>query len=367
MSENGERRGRLAATVVAAAASGFASTRRDSGVAVGLFLLPLLVIGLIGVAIQGYSDPVFTVGFIDDSGSAEAAAFREALASEPTVRIRDYADVQPMHLAVYRGRLHAGVRVPSGWTGQEDLDIHATAAGVGAIVVRAIAEARLARALAPERARDVPSRVHDGSTEGSPPIGFDYTAPSNLVLFLMVSGMVASSGVLLLRQRGITRRLLATPARTGELVMMTLVAPGQMMVVQAVFLIASTGLAFGVDWGQPLAVGLVTLALISTALSLTLLASTLFRTPEQAFSLAPLVAICVGMLGGCMWPLAVVPAWLRDAGHAFPTAWAMDGYLALGFGDGGLVDVLPHVGALLAMTAIFGTIGWVRFRNRMAR
>lgn len=366
MSPGPERRPRVLATLVAASASGAASNARDGGIAAGLFLMPLVVIATIGLAMQGYSDPVFSVGFLDESGGARAAALRAALADEPTVRIRDYDDPAPMEAAVYRGRLHAGLQVPADWNGRDDLAIHATAAGVGAIVVRAVAEARLARAVAPEFTRDVPSRVHDGGHEGNPPIGFDYTAPSNLVLFLLVSGLISSSGVLLMRQRGITRRLLATPARTGELLLLVLVGPAQMMAVQAGFLVLSTALFFDVPWGDPLGVALITVALLAVGLSLTLLASTLFRTPEQAFSLAPLLAICAGMLGGCMWPLSVVPAWLRQAGHALPSAWAMDAYLTLIFGEGSTRDVLPEVGALLAMAAIFGTIGIARFRARLA-
>ena len=246
MSPTRERRSRLFATVVAASASGASSNARDGGIAVGLFLMPLVVIATIGIAMQGYSDPVFSVGFLDAGGSPHAAALRAALLDEPTVRIRSYDDPSRMEAAVYRGRLHAGLQIPADWDGQSDLTIHATAAGVGAIVVRAIAEARLARAVAPGATRDVPSRVHDGGHEGSPPIGFDYTAPSNLVLFLMVSGLISSSGVLLMRQRGITRRLLATPARTGELVLLVLVGPAQMMAVQAVFLVVSTALLVGI-------------------------------------------------------------------------------------------------------------------------
>lgn len=367
MSPEPGRRARLLATLVAASAASGASTRRDGGIAVGLFLLPLVVITIVGVAIQGYGEPVFTVGFLDAQGGLEAAALRAALADEPTVRIRDYRDPMRMQAGVYRGRLHAALRVPDDWDGRSDLEIQSTGAGVGAVVVRAIAEARLARAVAPEATRPVPSRVHDGGRERRPPIGFHYTAPSNLVLFLLVSGLVSCTGVLGMRQRGITRRLVATPARTTELVALVLVGPAQLMIVQAGFLVVCTALAFGVPWGDWLGVLALTAATIAVALSLTLLMATLFRTPQQAFSLAPLLSIAAGMLGGCMWPLSIVPAWLRDLGHLLPTAWAMDGYIDLVFGAAGIVDVLPEVGILLAMASVFGAVGAFRFRARLSR
>jgi ABC-2 type transport system permease protein len=356
----------LLATVIAASASGASQSSRDGGVIAGLFLLPVVVIAIVGVAMQGYSDPVFTVGFLDRSGGAEAAALRAALADEPTVRIRDYDDQEAMRAAVYRGRLHAGMLLPEAWSGESDPELYASAASIGSIVVRAIADARLARSLAPDASPSVPSRVHDGGNEGSPPIGFHYTAPSNLVLFLTISGLVSSTGMLFMRRRGITRRLLATPARTWELLLLLLVGPAQVMIVQALFLLGSTWLAFDVPWGDPLGVLVLTTSLVLVALALSLFMTSVFRSAEQAFSLSPLISISAGMLGGCMWPLAIVPSWLRDAGHALPTAWAMDGYLELIFSDGSFMDVLPHAGVLLAMAAVLGTIGTLRLRGQLA-
>lgn len=361
------RLARIRATVAAAAAAGAASSRRSPGQAAGLFLLPVVVIAVIGVAMQGYSDPVFSVGFLDRSGNAIARSLRDGLDALPAVRVRDYDDAGAMRAAVYRGRLHAGVVVPAGWNGEDDLELLASAAGVGAIVVRAIADARLADAVSPRLARPVPSRVYDGSNEGRPPIGFHYTAPSNLVLFLVVNGMISSTGMLMMRRRGITERLLATPARTSELILLMIVGPAQVMVVQSAFLVTITALAFQVPWGDPLGVVLLTAALVAVCLGVGLTMATVFRTPEQAFSLAPLLAICAGMLGGCMWPLTVVPAWLREAGHLLPTAWAMDGYLAMIFERASTADILPEVAVLLAMAAVLGGVGATRLRTRMLR
>jgi len=362
-----ERRRGLLAVLAAASGANAGSAPRDGGMIAGLFLLPIAIIGIVGIALQGYSDPVFSVGFLDRSASPEAAALRAALADEPTVRIRDYTDEGRMRAAVYRGRLHAGVVLPAGWRGATDPQLYASAASIGSVVVRAIADARLARALAPESAPPVDSRRYDGGEEGSPPIGFHYTAPSNLVLFVIISGLVSSTGMLMMRRRGITRRLLATPARTWQLLLLLVTGPAQVMSVQAIFLLASTALAFGVPWGDPLGVALLTVSLVAVGLSLSLVMTSVFRTPEQAFSLAPLLSIGAGMLGGCMWPLSVVPPWLRDLGHLLPTAWAMDGYLQLVFDRATAADVLLEAGVLLAMAVVLGGVGALRLRSQLAR
>jgi ABC-2 type transport system permease protein len=51
---------------------------------------------------------------------------------------------------------------------------------------------------------------------------------------------------------------------------------------------------------------------------------TVFRTSEQATAIGPAVGTAFGMLGGCMWPLEIVPQPVRLVGHATPHAWAVD-------------------------------------------
>ena len=126
-------------------------------------------------------------------------------------------------------------------------------------------------------------------------------------------------------------------------------------------------LAFGVPWGDPIGVLLLTTAVVLVSIALSLFMSSVFRSPEQAFSLAPLIGIAAGMLGGLMWPLSIVPVWMRQAGHALPTAWAMDGYLALIFARASVSDILPEIGALLAMTLVLGGIGALRLRAEFSR
>jgi ABC-type multidrug transport system permease subunit len=58
-------------------------------------------------------------------------------------------------------------------------------------------------------------------------------------------------------------------------------------------------------------------------------------------------------LGGCWWPLEIVPSPMREVAFAFPTGWAMDGlHKVMVFGHGAGA-VLPNVAALLVMFTVF--------------
>jgi ABC-2 type transport system permease protein len=273
--------------------------------------------------------------------------------------------------------------VHPGWDGKGPVDLYLTTATYGAPVLRAYIEEKLLKVGAP--AARVPNRGKKdkksspvmltvevdneviGGDEFEIPVGFYYTAPANLVLFIMINGLVASVAILELRRRGISKRLLATPASTWELFIALAAGPFQVMVAQAAFLIASTWIAFDVPWGDPLALLLVTGSLVCLGVAASMCMGTVFGSVDQALSFSPLIGTVVGMLGGCMWPLAIVPGAMQDFGHLFPSAWALDAYISLIFQKGGVGEVLPSVAVLMSMALAVGAIAVYRLRREFAR
>jgi ABC-2 type transport system permease protein len=367
---HGSARRRGIPALVAFALAARARGRRERMRLVALFLLPIAVLAVIGVALGGYADSAYVVGVLDRAGSRDSAELVRRLEAHPNLRTRAYSDAGALASAVFRGRLVGGLEIPPGYVagGTLPVALSVSEATPGAPVLRALVEGELADAAA----AGVPARISVAIRAiGAPriaafPSGFQYTAPANTVLFVLVNALTGALLLLELRSRGIARRLLATPARSGELIAALALAPAQSMLVQTLFLIVTTALCFGVAWGHPLGVALVSGAWIAFGMSVSLCAGTLFRNPEQCLSLSPLVAIVLGMLGGCMWPLAVVPPLLQRAALAAPTSWALGAYLELSFLEAGPRDVLPAVGALLATSAALAAVGVVRLRRHLA-
>jgi ABC-2 type transport system permease protein len=101
----------------------------------------------------------------------------------------------------------------------------------------------------------------------------------------------------------------------------------------------------------------VTFALVATGVGM--LGGAMLRNAEQATSIGPPVGIALGMLGGCMWPLAIVPAPMRAFGHLFPQAWAMDAFIALIAGNAGLGGIVRELAVLAAFAvALLGVATW---------
>jgi linearmycin/streptolysin S transport system permease protein len=98
----------------------------------------------------------------------------------------------------------------------------------------------------------------------------------------------------------------------------------------------------------------VVFAVVATAVGL-LVGSTV-GDPEQAQAVGVPIAIALGMLGGCMWPLEIVPPVMRTIGHVSPHAWAMDGWIALVFDREGVAGIATDLAVLAAFAIALGLL-----------
>jgi ABC-2 type transport system permease protein len=158
------------------------------------------------------------------------------------------------------------------------------------------------------------------------PLGYDYSAPTMLVLFVFINALAGGATIIQTRRFGIFARALAAPVRARDVLLGETLCYLTLALGQALLIVVVGAVMFGVSWGNPLAAAafIGTWALVGTGAGM--VSGTLFRTPEQATAIGPAVGIAFGMLGGCMWPLEIVPQSVRLLGHATPHAWA-GGYL----------------------------------------
>ncbi len=140
---------------------------------------------------------------------------------------------------------------------------------------------------------------------------------------------------------------------------------------QCVGLLVVGRLIFGVHWGNPSGCSSCSPCCRSRYAGAAALVSMRSRTEEQAISLAVVLGIVCGMLGGCMYPLDVVGPVVRGVGHVVPQAWAMDAFIKLIYDHVGLASVLPEIGALALFAAVLsalalrasradGVLAWVK-------
>jgi len=315
--------------------------------------LPFTVILLVGLAFGGEDGPVAIAVAVDGAPGVEAARLVAALEDEAAVVVTRVDSPQRLREQVQRGAVAAGVLVPGQVSRERPPVLVSGADAAGSAAARPVVGAVLAR-LADPAARP-PAVVTEwigeqGALGGLPRFG--YTAPANLVLFTFITSLTAAAGLIEARLLGVRRRLRAAPLGARHLIAGETLGRLVIAAAQAVVVVTGAALLFGVQWGDPLGVVVVVGAFALVATAAAMLLGSLLRTPQQASAVGPIAGIGLGMLGGCMWPLEIVPPAMRAAGHLTPHAWAVDALVALGGEGARLGDVLTQVGVLAAFAAV---------------
>jgi ABC-2 type transport system permease protein len=185
------------------------------------------------------------------------------------------------------------------------------------------------------------------------------------VLFTFVNTIVVGSLIALERKQGITRRMLATPHGTGTILAGIGAAKLLFALLQSALIVVVGAVVFDVGWGDPLGAALVGVLFALVATAVGLLVGATVSDPDQAQAVGIPVAIGLGMLGGCMWPLEVVPPVMRTIGHVAPHAWAMDAWIALIFEGEGVGAIAGELAVLAGYAVVLGLVARGRLRRAL--
>ncbi|MEY2477082.1 MAG: linearmycin/streptolysin transport system permease protein [Actinomycetota bacterium] len=352
---------------------------KDRRTPIAVLVLPVLVMIVVGT-VFGVDDRD-PVGLVDRDHGARARELRSFMEGS-NLRVRTFDNEDDMRAALRRARVLAGVVVPPRYT--EDIgsgrqaDVRvvsqpgrsesvALRAQVGRVVAQqgfsVLAERATGRPFAVRGQGSFTSRYGRAPNDVSP---FSYTAPSNLVLFSLITSLVFGSGLVASRRLGTLQRMLATPTPARAIVLGYAMTAFVVALVQATGLLVIGSLFFRVHWGDPAAVAILLLLLAVVGASMNLIMGTVARTPEQAVAAAVPLGIAIGMLGGCMWPLEVVSPGMRAIGHLTPNAWAMDAWIRLVFVRVGLSGVTRQLLMLALFAAVLFPLATWRLRRVVA-
>jgi ABC-2 type transport system permease protein len=187
------------------------------------------------------------------------------------------------------------------------------------------------------------------------------------VMFVFFIVGACAGSLLSEREVGTLRRLMASPMPRWVLIAGKMLAYMILACLQVVVLFTVGGVVFKIPMGHsPLSLVVLTLVVTLTAASLGMMVAALARTAKQAESMGTIMGLVLAGLGGAFpsggtmatraeGPMAIV-ARLTPQGNsleAFHTIMAENGTLA---------QVLPEIGILLGMSAVFFIVAWWRFK-----
>jgi ABC-2 type transport system permease protein len=183
------------------------------------------------------------------------------------------------------------------------------------------------------------------------------------VFFVVMVALSGAGGIVEERELGTLRRLLATPASRGQVILGKVFGVAGVASFEALILVGFGALLFGVAWGDaPLAVVLTLGALVLAATGLGVMLSALVKTRSQLSAMVPVLSTAMAMIGGCYWPIDITPPFMQKLALATPTGWAMQALTNTVARGMGVRAVLVPVAVLLGMAGVFFGVGLSRLR-----
>jgi ABC-2 type transport system permease protein len=369
---------------------------RDRVALLFIVALPAAIMFIIGSTFGSMDS--FAVGVVDQDGTAASRDLVAALDRGDGIDVETYGSRDALRRDVRSGTVGAGVVVPDGYAaalaGPEGATVDlvadpssAAAAATQAAVRGAVGDAAVRLAAArtvagatgadADRARELTDAAAGnlpqagvrtesvGEGEEATLGSFSYTAPSNLVLFTFINTLVAGAMLANERRQGITRRMLAAPHGTGTILAGIGAARLLFALLQSALIVGIGSVLFGVSWGDPVGATLLVVLFAIVATAVGLLVGSIVDEPDQAQAAGVPIAIALGMLGGCMWPLEIVPPVMRAIGHIAPHAWAMDGWIGLIFDGEGVAGIAPQLAVLAGFAVVLGLAARRRLRRAL--
>ncbi len=193
---------------------------------------------------------------------------------------------------------------------------------------------------------------------------FQVTVPGNALLFSFFIAVTVALGFVEERRVGTFRRLLASPVSRPRVLLAKLVPYFLVGLVQMAFLFGVGIVGFGMAVaGSALALCALTAASVFCAVSLGLFIASFGGTEKQVGGFASLAVLVMGLIGGAMYPRALMPESMQTLGLLVPHGWGLDGYYDVLVRAGTTVgDIAPHICAMCAFGAAFAVFGALRFR-----
>ena len=357
---------------------------RDRSAWVLGFVAPMAVAGLISVAFGGAQSFHTSVAVVDHDHGAIAAGFTEFLRSPDLhglLTVRTVSTEAEARSRVADGELGAAFVIPAGFSdavtagrsepvtvlGSVDATVAAQVArslaesfaahleGVQLSVRTAVAAGAPATSItglaAQASTQQLPVQVQPQASGAKTLTAVSYYAPAMGTFFMFFAIGFGSRGWFLERSGGTLERLSVAPLGIGAVLAGKSLATFAYGAASLGTVALVSSLLFGADWGPPLMVTALVLALALTLVGLTALVITLARTERQAEGIASILTFGLVLLGGNFVFIGQAPDAVRTLARLTPNGWALRAFTDLSGGAPWTAAVAPLL-AVLAFAVV---------------
>jgi ABC-2 type transport system permease protein len=192
----------------------------------------------------------------------------------------------------------------------------------------------------------------------------NWVIPGYLVMFVFFGAALGAEAIVRERQNRTLERLLSSSVKRESILGGIFTGTAAKGLVQILLFWGVGILAFHVDLGNsPAAVIVLSILTVIMSAAFSLMLATLVKTQRSAGSFASLTSLVLAPLGGCWWPLFILPKWMQALAKITPHGWAMSGFNKLMLFGANFGDVVPEMLALVGFAVLFSVIAVWRFRT----
>lgn len=192
----------------------------------------------------------------------------------------------------------------------------------------------------------------------------NWVIPGYLVMFVFFGAAVAAEAIVRERKNHTLERLLASSARRESILGGIFAGIATKGLIQILIFWTVGILVFNVDLGlSPVGVIILSILMVIMSSAYGVMLATLVKTERGAGSAAVLGSLVMAPLGGCWWPLFIMPRWLQVVARVTPHAWAISGFNKLMLFGASFGAALPEMLVLIGFAGVFGIIAIYRFRT----
>jgi ABC-2 type transport system permease protein len=347
----------------------FLHIRRDAGTLRIALVLPLMQLVLFGFVDQTVRD--LPTAIVDQDRSEESRLFRSRLEATRTFEVVDLSsDPEHARQLIRSGRARVAVVIPRRF---RDARVRPGEAQVLVLIdgsdgtASAQALASVNGLVATDNAARLEAvRPAPGVLAAQPVILFNpsgrtvnYIIPGLVAVLLQLFGIVLSAGAIVReRERGTYEQLLVTPINPIGLMLGKLFPYLVLSLVEMTLVLLAMRFGFSVPIrGSVTILYLIALFYLAALLSMGLLISTRARTQMEAQQIGQLLFLPGIFLSGYIFPFEGLPVILRGIGLLFPVTHMIAIMRGVVLRDASVVDLWPHVAALLGMSVVLVWLG----------
>lgn len=182
------------------------------------------------------------------------------------------------------------------------------------------------------------------------------------LMFMM--GLISSTVMLIVEDRRMRTmsRIFTAPVRPYQIALGNFLGSFALGALQVLIVLLLTKYAFGYDYGVPFFTHLLILtAFMLVSMGYASTVAGMIRNPQNAGMLNSLIITPTCMLGGCFWPVSIMPDFLQKIANFVPQKWAIEAVETAASG-GTLADIQLPLLILGLMAVILLALGSVILR-----